>query len=139
MPSATRPSRLAESWGTHCPTRLSTVERSDATWAASAAAAEPPVDPEPVDPEPVEREPVESLSEDAAAGTGTPTVTVGTTTGVGAGVPKTAAGRAARTPTATSTTATTTETPATIHGTVERAGAGATPGQEAGPGGGTGW
>src|SRR4051812_4177476 len=124
MPSATSPSRLAESWGTHCPTRSSTVGRSDATWAARAAAAEPPADREPVDPDPVESD--ESLSDDAATGTGTPTVTVGVATGVGAGAPKITAGRAARTPTASSTTATTIETPATIHGTVERAGAAGT-------------
>src|ERR1700712_2694505 len=118
MPSATSPSRLAESWGTHCPTRPSTVERSDATWAASADEAE-------VEFEPLLDDgtaPSEPRSDDAATGTGTPTVTVGVTTGV---VGTTAAGRAARTPTATSTTATTTETPAMIHGTVARAGDGA--------------
>ncbi len=60
--------------------------------------------------------------EETTAGTGTPTVTVGVTTGVGAAAPKITAGRAARTPTATRTTATMIETPATIHGTVDRAG-----------------
>src|ERR1700760_1919492 len=135
MPSATSPSFFAESCGTHCPTRPSTVALFDATCASSSEAAEPDDEPGDEVGEGVVDDPV---SEDATAGTGTPTVTVGVTTGVGAAAPKIIAGRAASTPSATRATATTFERPATIQGRGERAGVVAA-GWTATIGGGTTW